>query len=230
MRNEVDLAVHSMKDVPTDLPSGLALSAFLEREDPSEAFVSHIAATIAELPRGARFGTSSVRRHAQVARQRPDLEIVLLRGNVDTRLRKLDDGEMDAILLAYAGLKRLGLQDRATAVLPTSVWLPSLGQGVIGSRSRPTPGARNSPLNLPSEIALIRTRSRQLDGSCRRLLLACNRLRRHAQFRGGCRPWPRRCCNQTDERAFDTRANNVENVGRERGVPLKPQAAKWLSL
>src|SRR5689334_16438547 len=97
LRDEIDLAVHSMKDVPTELPAGLALSAFLKREDPREAFVSHKARTLAELSSGARVGTSSVRRQAQVARRRPDLNLMLLRGNVDTRLRKLDAGEMDAI-------------------------------------------------------------------------------------------------------------------------------------
>jgi len=120
LRDEIDLAVHSMKDVPTALPADLVLTAFLKREDPREAFVSHKAQTFAELPIGARVGTSSVRRQAQVARRRPDLELVLLRGNVDTRLRKLDAGEMDAVLLAYAGLKRLGVEARATEILSAS--------------------------------------------------------------------------------------------------------------
>src|SRR6185437_14928436 len=128
LREEIDLAVHSMKDVPTQLPPVLSLSAFLEREDPSEAFLSHKAKTFAALPKGARLGTSSVRRSAQAARARPDLDIVLLRGNVDTRLRKLDDGEMDALCLAA----------RATQVLDPRDWLPSLGQGVIGIEIRET--------------------------------------------------------------------------------------------
>src|ERR1700743_2796255 len=123
LREDVDLAVHSMKDVPTALPPGLSLAAFLEREDPSEAFVSPKAASLADLPHGARLGTSSVRRQAQALRAPPDLDVVLLRGNVDTRLKKLDDGEMDAILLALAGLKRLGLAARATQVLDPKQWL-----------------------------------------------------------------------------------------------------------
>lgn len=239
MRNEIDLAVHSMKDVPTDLPSGLALTAFLEREDPSEAFVSHSAASIAKLPRGARFGTSSVRRHAQVARQRPDLKIVLLRGNVDTRLRKLDDGEMDAILLAYAGLKRLGLQDRATAVLPTSVWLPSLGQGVIGIEIRETDALARERLaflnHLPSEIALICERAFQaaLDGSCRTPIAGLATISDGTlNFRGEVLSPDGRdavATSVTSALGNDPRAT-AEKVGRERGILLKPQAEKWLSL
>ena len=239
MRNEIDLAVHSMKDVPTDLPSGLALTAFLEREDPSEAFVSHSAASIAKVPRGARFGTSSVRRHAQVARQRPDLKIVLLRGNVDTRLRKLDDGEMDAILLAYAGLKRLGLQDRATAVLPTSVWLPSLGQGVIGIEIRETDALARESLaflnHLPSEIALICERAFQaaLDGSCRTPIAGLATISDGTlNFRGEVLSPDGRdavATSVTSALGNDPRAT-AEKVGRERGILLKPQAEKWLSL
>ncbi|HJW40589.1 MAG TPA: hydroxymethylbilane synthase, partial [Rhizomicrobium sp.] len=165
LRDEIDLAVHSMKDVPTALPPGLSLSAFLEREDPSEAFLSHKAKTLADLPKSARLGTSSVRRSAQAVRARPDLEIVLLRGNVDTRLRKLDDGEMDAIFLALAGLKRLGLAARATQVLDPKDWLPSLGQGVIGIEIRETDTlAREITGRLnhkPSEIALTCERAFQ---------------------------------------------------------------------
>src|SRR5471032_2346083 len=173
LRDEIDLAVHSMKDVPTLLPAGLILNAFLPREDPSEAFLSHKAKALGELPKGAKVGTSSVRRHAQVARSRPDLDIVLLRGNVDTRIRKLDDGEMDAIFLAYAGLKRLGLQARATAVLDPKIWLPSLGQGVIGIEIRDDDAEARDKLaflnHRPSQIALACERAFQsaLDGSCR---------------------------------------------------------------
>ena len=239
MRTEIDLGVHSMKDVPTDLPAGLVLTAFLEREDPSEAFVSHSAATIAELPRGARFGTSSVRRQAQVARQRPDLKIVLLRGNVDTRLRKLDDGEMDAILLAYAGLKRLGLQDRATAILPTSLWLPSLGQGVIGIEIRETDALARETLaflnHLPSEIALICERAFQaaLDGSCRTPIAGLATISDGTlNFRGEVLSPDGHdavATSVTSALGHNPRAT-AENVGRERGILLKPRAAKWLSL
>jgi hydroxymethylbilane synthase len=173
LREDIDLAVHSMKDVPTALPPGLDLSAFLEREDPSEAFLSNKAKTLTGLPKGARVGTSSVRRHAQVLRHRPDLEVVLLRGNVDTRLARLDAGEMDAIYLALAGLKRLGLQHRATEVLDPGVWLPSLGQGVIGIEIRETDTRARELTGLlnhePTELALTCERAFQaaLDGSCR---------------------------------------------------------------
>src|ERR1700761_767294 len=132
----IDLAVHSMKDVPVDLPAGLAITALLLREDPRDVFVSNKASTLTDLPKGARIGTSSVRRHAQAAHVRPDLEIVLLRGNVDTRLAKLDAGEIDGMLLALAGLKRLGLESRATQMLDD--FLPALAQGAIGIEIRET--------------------------------------------------------------------------------------------
>src|SRR5687767_8020844 len=110
----IDLAVHSSKDMPTVLPAGLVLAAFLPREDPRDAFVSLKARSLSDLPRGAIVGTASLRRQAMVKRQRPDLAVVPLRGNVETRLRKLDEGVADATLLALAGLKRLGLADKAT--------------------------------------------------------------------------------------------------------------------
>ena len=113
----IDLAVHSSKDMQTVLPPGLVLSAFMEREDPRDVFISRKAKSIADLPRGATVGTASLRRQAMVKRKRPDLTIVPLRGNVETRLRKLDEGVADATLLALVGLKRLGLADAATAVL-----------------------------------------------------------------------------------------------------------------
>src|SRR6478736_6006618 len=132
----IDLAVHSSKDMPTVLPPGLVLSAFLEREDPRDAFISRSAKSIAELPRSASVGTASLRRQAMVKRQRPDLTIVPLRGNVETRLNKLDEGVADATLLALAGLKRLGLADAATAILDIEGFLPAVGQGAIGIETR----------------------------------------------------------------------------------------------
>ena len=132
----IDLAVHSSKDMPTVLPAGLVLAAFLEREDARDAFISRKAKSIAELPHGATVGTASLRRQAMVKRLRPDLTIVPLRGNVETRLRKLDEGVADATLLALAGLKRLGLADAATAVLDVDEFLPAVGQGAIGIETR----------------------------------------------------------------------------------------------
>ena len=132
----IDLAVHSSKDLPAELPAGLELAAFLEREDPRDAFVSHKAASIDALPRGASVGTSSPRRQALLLRIRPDLRVVALRGNVETRLRRLDEGVADATLLALAGLKRLGRQADATAVLAVEDFLPAVGQGAIGIEIR----------------------------------------------------------------------------------------------
>jgi hydroxymethylbilane synthase len=136
LEGEADLAVHSMKDVPMTFPDGLGLSTICRREDPRDAFVSNIYAQLADLPQGARVGTSSLRRQCQLRAQRPDLEIVSLRGNVNTRLAKLDAGEFDAILLATAGLVRLDFADRIRQRLATEVSLPAGGQGAVGIEIR----------------------------------------------------------------------------------------------
>ncbi len=130
------IAVHSMKDVPGELPPGLCISAVLERADPYDAFVSNTCTALQQLPPGARVGTSSLRRQAQLRAQRDDLEVLPLRGNLQTRLKKLDDGHYDAIILAAAGLKRLGLQARIAALMPAQFALPAVGQGVIGVECR----------------------------------------------------------------------------------------------
>lgn len=132
----VDLAVHSLKDMPTVLPEGLCLAAITERANVGDAFVSNKYNSFAELPQGAVLGTSSLRRKAQLLAARPDLKIVDLRGNVDTRLRKLDEGQMDAIILAAAGLERLGHADRIKEVIPPSVCLPAVGQGALAIECR----------------------------------------------------------------------------------------------
>jgi hydroxymethylbilane synthase len=131
-----DLAVHSMKDVPAELPKGMVLASVLERADPRDAFVSNRYPGLDALPLGAKVGTSSLRRQCQLRHARPDLKILQLRGNVDTRLRKLDEGEYDAIILAAAGLKRLGLDARIASLVPTESSLPAVGQGVIGIECR----------------------------------------------------------------------------------------------
>jgi len=131
-----DIAVHSMKDVPAELPDGLEIGAILEREDPRDAFVSSRFGALAELPQGARVGTSSLRRQCQLRAVRPDLEILDLRGNVNTRLAKLDAGDYDAIVLASAGLKRLGMAERITRALEPEDMLPAIAQGVIGIECR----------------------------------------------------------------------------------------------
>jgi hydroxymethylbilane synthase len=131
-----DLAVHSMKDVPAELPEGFTIAAVLEREDPRDAFISVRHTSFARLPEAARVGSSSLRRQCQLLHRRPDLKVLPLRGNVDTRLRKLSAGEYDAIILAVAGLKRLGLADSITAILDTQTSLPAITQGVIGIECR----------------------------------------------------------------------------------------------
>jgi len=132
----INLAVHSAKDMPTILPPRLRIAGVLEREDARDVFISRKAKTLAELPRGARVGTASLRRQALVKQLRPDLIVVPMRGNVETRLRKLDAGEVDATVLALAGLKRLGLADAASVVLPVEEFLPAVGQGIIAIEAR----------------------------------------------------------------------------------------------
>ncbi|WP_104472204.1 hydroxymethylbilane synthase [Acinetobacter indicus] len=131
-----DLAVHSMKDVPMALPEGLSLAVICEREDPLDAFVSNTYASFQDLPQGTKVGTSSLRRKCQILKARPDLEIIDLRGNVGTRLSKLDAGQYDAIILASAGLKRLGLSERIRHTLAPEVSLPAVGQGALGLECR----------------------------------------------------------------------------------------------
>jgi len=234
----IDLAVHSMKDVPAALPQGLSIGAVLPREDPRDVFLSRKAKTLADLPKGARIGTSSVRRQALVARARPDLEIALLRGNVDTRLKKLDDGEYDAIVLAYAGLKRLGLESHITSFMLIEDWLPALSQGAIGIEIRESDSKTASlvsPLNDPATgIALACERAFQLalDGSCRTPIgglatFANNRL----TFRGEVIAPDGSGFVETD---FDVPlaggADEAARLGCEAGEELRPRAQQWLKL
>ncbi len=136
LEGTADIAVHSMKDVPAELPEGLHLPVIMEREDPRDAFVSNKYRCLDELPHGAVVGTSSLRRQCQLGESRPDLKIAPLRGNVNTRLRKLDEGEFDAIILASAGLIRLGFQERLTSYLEPEQSLPAIGQGALGIECR----------------------------------------------------------------------------------------------
>lgn len=166
------LAVHSLKDVPMDLPAGFELAAVLEREDPRDAFVSNHHATLDALPQGACVGTSSLRRVAQVLARRPDLRIEPLRGNLDTRLRKLDDGQYDAIVLAAAGLKRLGLAQRIRALFAVDEMIPAAGQGALGIEIRSDqPALREALAQLADRptwwvAEAERAVSRSLGGSC----------------------------------------------------------------
>jgi hydroxymethylbilane synthase len=168
-----DIAVHSMKDVPAELPSGFEIAAVLPRADPRDALISVAAvARLEDLPRGACVGTSSLRRQAQLCALRPDLRIVALRGNVDTRLRKLDEGTMDAIVLACAGLTRLGLESRITARLDPKVCLPAVSQGIIGIECRSGDARTRALLSAlehsATRIAMQAERSfaARLGGSC----------------------------------------------------------------
>ena len=135
-RDEIDLAVHSMKDVPTSLPVGMEILSIPAREDPRDALISRNGISLEKVRNGARIGTSSLRRQAQMLHARPDFQVSILRGNVDTRLRKLDAGEYDAILLAAAGLRRLGLEQRITEFLSYDVCLPAISQGALGLEGR----------------------------------------------------------------------------------------------
>ena len=167
-----DIAVHSLKDVPMDLPPGFALACVMEREDPRDAFVSNTFASLAELPQGAVVGTSSLRRMVLLKALRPDLRIEPLRGNLDTRLRKLDEGQYDAIVLAAAGLKRLEMHSRIRATFEPDAMLPAAGQGALGIEVR---ADRQDLLDglaqlahMPTWLAVTaeRTVSRAMGGSC----------------------------------------------------------------
>lgn len=171
LAGRADVAVHSMKDMPADLPDGLVIGAALERADPRDAFVSVRHASLADLPPGACVGTSSLRRQSQLRHRRPDLEILVLRGNVETRLRKLDAGDFDATVLAAAGLDRLELAARIRERLAPAQMLPAVGQGVIGVECRDDAGIREllRPLeHAPTRSCLDAERafSARLGGSC----------------------------------------------------------------
>lgn len=135
LRGEIDIAVHSMKDVPTEFPEGLGLYCITEREDPRDAVISR-GVKFADLPQGARIGTSALRRQAQLLKVRPDLQMVIIRGNVETRIRKLTDENLDAVILAAAGLNRLGFADQVSEYLPVELSLPAIGQGALGIECR----------------------------------------------------------------------------------------------
>lgn len=178
----IDLAVHSMKDVPTVLPDGLGITCILPRQDPRDAFFSRSGASLDRLPAGSVVGTASLRRQAQVLARRPDLTVVPLRGNVQTRLRKLDAGEVDATLLALAGLRRLDMTDRVVDVIAPDVMLPAVAQGAIGIESRVDDALTNAllaPLNCPDSAARVAAERgvlAALDGSCRTPIAALAEL------------------------------------------------------
>ncbi len=172
LAGDADIAVHSMKDVPMAFPEGLHLAVVLEREDPSDAFVSNTYKKLSDLPLNAKVGTCSLRRQTQLKEARPDIQILDLRGNVNSRLAKLDNGDYDAIILASAGLKRLGFDDRITESIPTEQSLPAIGQGAIGIECRSDDKVINdllAPLNHPDtalRVSAERAQNTRLNGGC----------------------------------------------------------------
>ena len=193
LSGEADLAVHSMKDVPTDFPKGLHLAVICKREDPRDAFITAIGSqqsavskkkinSFKDLPKGATVGTSSLRRSCQLLSIRPDLKIVQLRGNLDTRLRKLDEGQFDAIILAAAGVKRLGWAERITETIETDTSLPAIGQGAIGIECRIKDEFINNlvaPLNHSETSICVRAERaclKKLEGGCQVPIAAHARL------------------------------------------------------
>ena len=191
LRGEADLAVHSMKDVPTEFPGGLHLAVICEREDPRDAFIAPVQGaafktqSFRQLPTGATLGTSSLRRSSQLLSIRPDLRIVQLRGNLETRFRKLDEGQFDAMILAAAGVKRLGWAQRITEIIDPSVSLPAIGQGAIGIECRTSDEFINSliaPLNHKETSICVRAERallKRLQGGCQVPIAA------HAVIRAG---------------------------------------------
>lgn len=172
LEGRADIAVHSMKDVPVEFPEGLHLPVICQREDPHDAFVSNNYQSIEDLPQGAKLGTSSLRRECQVRTYRPDLEVLPLRGNVNTRLRKLDEGQFDAIILAMAGLKRLGFDERIRSALTPEQSLPAIGQGALGIETRIDDAEMNAliaPLHdrdTAITVTAERALNRRLAGGC----------------------------------------------------------------
>ena len=230
LERRIDIAVHSLKDVPTWLPEGLELAAVLPREDARDAFFSSSGKGLAELPKGVRFGTASLRRQAQVLALRPDIEVVPLRGNVETRLRKLTDGEVDATVLAVAGLKRLGAADRIDCVLEPEEMLPAVAQGAIGLQVRGDDAHSKrlvaaldhgpSALRVQAERACLEV----LDGSCRTPIAA------YAELDGDMIDLRALIASPDGKQVFRTQrqaaATEAEALGRDVGAELREQAGE----
>jgi hydroxymethylbilane synthase len=230
LRGEIDLAVHSSKDLPTTLPEGISLAGYLPREDVRDALISSKAATIGGLPQGGTLGTASLRRQAQVKRLRPDLQVGLLRGNVETRLGKAESGVIDATLLAYAGLKRLGLAHRATALLEIDDFLPAVGQGAIGFTARPGDEAAHAALApildaaTAEALACERAFLLVLDGSCKTPIAG------HARREGGQLRFRGAVYRADGSEAFETTASgdpaDAARLGAEAGRELLARLPK----
>jgi hydroxymethylbilane synthase len=224
----IDLAVHSAKDMPTVLPDGLMLAACLPRDDVRDAFISRKAATLRELPQGAVVGTASLRRQAMVKRLRPDVSTVVLRGNVETRLRKLEAGAVDATLLALAGLKRLGLADKATALFDAQEFLPAVGQGAITIEAREDDARARALLaqidHADTSVALACERAflAVLDGSCRTPIAG------HAVLNGDAISFRGMILRPDGSEAYETsrtgRRSDAVGLGADAGAELKRRA------
>jgi hydroxymethylbilane synthase len=224
----IDLAVHSAKDMPTVLPDGLMLAACLPREDVRDAFISRKAASLRDLRQGAVVGTASLRRQAQVRRLRPDLSTVVLRGNVETRLRKLDAGEVDATLLALAGLRRLGLVDHVTALLGIDEFLPAVGQGAVTIEARVDDARMRALLSeidhADTSVALACERAflAVLDGSCRTPIAG------HATLQGDALSFRGMILRPDGSEAFETSRTGSRKdavaLGADAGAELKARA------
>ncbi|MGD1036760.1 MAG: hydroxymethylbilane synthase [Roseiarcus sp.] len=224
IEGRIDAAVHSAKDLPTRLPEGVAIAGFLEREDARDAFVSAVADSIPALPRGARLGAASLRRQAQARRLRPDLKIELLRGNVETRLRKAEQREIDATLLALAGLKRLGLAHRARAVLDIETFLPAVGQGAVALTARSADACALAALaaigHAATMVAVTAERAflAELEGSCRTPIAG------HARLEAGALVLTGQVLREDGSEAFDVRLAgapaDAARLGSEAGRDL----------
>jgi len=232
----IDFAVHSMKDVPALLPEGLAIGAVFPREDPADVLLTKKGLALGELPKGARVGTSSVRRKAQLLRARPDVAVTMLRGNVDTRLRKLEDGEADAVILAKAGLNRMGLADRPLTPLD---WLPSLAQGVVGMELRADDGPTRDLIarldHAQTAVALECERAFQaaLDGSCKTPIAGLARIEGSVlSFHGEvlAPDGSDFVATEFELRLGGDPHGEAVRAGRQAGEALRPKAARWLQL
>ena len=229
LAGSIDLAVHSSKDVPTILPAGLVLAGFPPREDARDAFISRKAATLGALPPGAVVGTASPRRQALVKRLRPDVTAATLRGNVETRLRKLEAGEVDATLLAVAGLKRLGLLAAATAILDPDTFVPAVGQGAIGIETRADDTKMRALVEAINDadtsaaLAAERAFLAVLDGTCRTPIGGHANIERGAlRFRGI-------IVKPDGSEAFEVlregRRENAAELGADAGRELRDRAS-----
>src|SRR4030043_26424 len=183
-QKKIDLAVHSIKDVPTEFPKGLHLSVITKREDPRDVLISKDGKTLKDLPQHAKIGTSSLRRQAQLLHFRSDVELIPLRGNLDTRLKKLKTMNLDAIILALAGVKRLGFEERITEIIPPEISLPAIGQGALGIETRTDDHAVEGQIRFlndrDSSIAITAERAflKKLEGGCQVPIAAYSRVAR----------------------------------------------------